>query len=170
MTEGIAYWVWGVAIVMMVGRNFKGRKMSATLKNHISQPTIPAEPNLSESQLQLLSLASVAGFPPVFGADKLSLLIQRDVATIFADRSRAPHKIPPACLVPGTRSPVWLLDDVLRFIASYREPAAPIPHRCQVKSKAPSPGRPTKAEQHEAESLGITIRELHVRRAEEGRK
>ena len=139
-----------------------GRKMH---EKNIAQTQTPPEPNPPESLLELLSAASAAGFPPAFGADKLSQLILRDVQTIFADRSRAPHKVPPACVVPGTQKPVWLLSDVLIWLATYREQASPIPDQRAAKSKTPSPGRPTKAEQYEAELLGITIRELRSRRA-----
>lgn len=138
------------------------------LEKNIAQPQTPPEPNTPESLLELLSAASVAGFPPAFGADKLAQLILRDVATIFADRSRAPHKLPPACHVPGTQKPVWLLTDVLVWLASYREPTASVPPQRVAKPKATNSGRPTKAEQVEAKCLGITVRELRARAETKG--
>lgn len=76
-------------------------------------------------------------FPPSFGFEGLSVLIGKDIATIQADRCRAPHKLPPACTPPGTKSPRWLLTDVLSWLASHREaePVQPIRR----------PGRPKKA-------------------------
>jgi len=68
-------------------------------------------------------------FPPVFGFEGLSILLGKDVATLQADRSRAPHKLPPACLAPATKSPRWLLTDVLHWLASHREDQPPPPPR-----------------------------------------
>lgn len=132
------------------------------LEKNIVQTQTQPELDPSGSLLELLSAASAAGFPPAFGAEKLSQLILRDVATIFADRSRAPHKLPPACHVPGTQKPVWLLCDVLAWLASYREPVASVSPQPVVKPKANNLGRPTKAEQLEAKRLGITVRELRT--------
>ena len=87
-------------------------------------------------------------FPPVLNALDLGRLLNKNPSAIFADRSRAPWRLPPACTPPGTKSPLWLLDDVLAWLREHREqrkPAHPAPD-------APAPtkrrrGRPTKAEQ-----------------------
>lgn len=76
-------------------------------------------------------------FPPSFGFEGLSVLLGKDVATIKADRCRAPHKIPPGCMPPGTKSPRWLLTDVLAWLASHREEEPVQPMR--------RPGRPKKS-------------------------
>lgn len=135
-------------------------------EKNVTQPSTPPEANQPDSLRELLSAASAAGFPPAFGVDKLSQLILRDVATIFADRSRAPHKVPPACVAPGTQKPVWLLNDVLLWLASYRESPASVPPQRVAKPKATNLGRPTKLEQHEAKCLGISVRELRARGTE----
>lgn len=111
-------------------------------------------------------------FPPCFGVRGLSALIGKDVATILADRSRAPHRIPPACSPPGTRSPTWLLQDVLAWLAEHREAPAAAPERASAKAPvAPRrSGRPTKVEQAEARQLGISVRELRERLGEGDQK
>lgn len=110
-----------------------------------------------------------AAFPPAFQADVLSLLIGKSVAAILADRSRAPHKLPPACTPPGTRNPTWLLADVLAWLASHREPAAePPPRPRRAARRLLKTGRPTKVEQADAERLGITVKELRARQVEAG--
>lgn len=83
-------------------------------------------------------------FPPVLTALDLGRLLNKNPSAIFADRSRAPWRLPPACTPPGTKSPLWLLDDVLAWLRQHREPEHTPP------APAPAPrrrGRPTKAEQ-----------------------
>lgn len=102
-----------------------------------------ANTTTDEIRAQLL-LASLSSFPPAFGVDQLADLLDKTPAAILADRSRAPHRVPPACLPYGTQKPVWLLADVVAWLAEHREqpaatPAADVPPRRR--------GRPTKAEQ-----------------------
>jgi len=80
-------------------------------------------------------------FPPSFGFEGLSVLIGKDIATIQADRCRAPYKLPPACTPPGTKSPRWLLSDVLAWLASHREAEVTGPSRPsgRPRKKAPKP-------------------------------
>lgn len=85
-----------------------------------SQPQQQLQDPQHPQQQQLLS-ASLAGFPPAFGADGLAQLLDKSITAILADRSRAPHRLPPACLPPGTQKPVWLLADVIAWLASHRE-------------------------------------------------
>ena len=72
-------------------------------------------------------------FPPIFGYEHLSILLGRTVGTLQADRCRKRGSLPPACTPPGTRQPLWLLSDVLAWLAEHRE--APPRRR---------PGRPEK--------------------------
>lgn len=74
---------------------------------------------------------------PVVDFDGLARLLHRDRATLVADRCRAPHRVPPAYRVPGTRQPLWLVDDVLQWLREHRE----------YEVETPRPGRPRKAEQ-----------------------
>ena len=82
--------------------------------------------------------------PRVLGVSELSELLHKTPLTILADRSRAPHRVPPSCEPPGSRQPLWILEDVLQWLRSYQRPATPPP------APAPTPrhvGRPTKVEQ-----------------------
>lgn len=78
-------------------------------------------------------------FPPVFSYEHLSRLLGRSVLSLQQDRCRKPHTVPPACTPPGTRQPLWLLTDVLAWLAGHRQATTPPPPR--------KPGRPTKAEE-----------------------
>lgn len=101
--------------------------------------------NTTDAREQLL-LASLSSFPPAFGVDQLADLLDKTPAAILADRSRAPHRLPPACLPYGTQKPVWLLADVVAWLAEHREqPAAP-PEADGVPARKRRRGRPTKAE------------------------
>lgn len=98
-------------------------------------------------------------YPPVLGIDDLSALIRKSRAAILADRSRAPHRLPPACVPPGTRQPLWLLDDVLAWLQQYKQqPGTPAP--VIASGKPARRGRPTKAEQVEAARLGVSVKHL----------
>lgn len=89
-----------------------------------------------------------ADFPPVIGVDGLSALLDKSPATIFADRSRAPHKIPPACVAPGSKSPRWVTADVVAWLRQHQEAATPAPEKPAGPRRV---GRPTKAEQKRRE-------------------
>lgn len=87
-------------------------------------------------------------YPPVIGYGELAELLGKTSHSLQADLSRAPWKLPPACHVPGTKSPRWLLSDVINWLAQYREKRD---ENQQVKPQKPTEkrrrGRPTKAEQ-----------------------
>ena len=57
----------------------------------------------------------------------LAELIHRAPATIIVDRCRRPETLPPACVPRGTRRPLWLVSDVLAWLASHREAATERP-------------------------------------------
>jgi hypothetical protein len=84
------------------------------------------------------SYASVLG--PVLNLDGLAQLLHRDRATIKADRCRAPHRVPPAHKPPGTKEPLWLLDEVLQWLRAHPD-CSPTPNTSRRI------GRPKKAEQ-----------------------
>jgi len=90
-------------------------------------------------------------FPPIIGIEGLSTLINKTPSTILADRCRAPHRVPPACTPPGSKQPLWVLEDVISWLRSYRETPAPPP-----APPPPAPrrrGRPTKREQIERAAI-----------------
>lgn len=97
--------------------------------------------------MQHIPLPQEAAFPPVIGVDLLSALLDKAPASVFADRSRAPHKIPPACTPPGAKSPRWILADVIAWLRSHQEVPAPTltPAAAEGAPKR-GPGAPTKAE------------------------
>jgi len=72
--------------------------------------------------------------------DGLARLLHRSRASILSDRTRAPKRVPPAHVPPGTRQPIWLLDEVLDWLRSS-------PSRRQASQTPRRPGRPTKAEE-----------------------
>lgn len=84
-------------------------------------------------------------FLPVFGYDGLSILLGRSVASLQADRCRKPHTLPPACTPPGTKSPRWLLTDVLTWLEIHREPLFDKPTPEPEPKRGP--GRLTKAKE-----------------------
>jgi hypothetical protein len=94
--------------------------------------------------------------PPIFGVDQLSQLINKTPATIFADRCRAPHKIPPAYLPRGCKSPRWILADVLEWLRQHPEPT-PAPRAADAPKRGP--GRPSKAERIAAAAAGLSVAE-----------
>jgi len=92
-------------------------------------------------------------FPPVIGLGELSVLLRKTPASVLADRSRAPHLIPPDCTPPGSKQPLWLLTDVLAWLAQFRRPAVPPP----AVAAAPRRGAPTKRERLLAARSGVTV-------------
>lgn len=82
-------------------------------------------------------------FPPVLNVLQLAELIHKTPQSILADRSRAPHRLPPSCEPPGTKSPLWLLCDVLDWLRQYQQPVVHAPAPVGGHRR----GRPTKVEQ-----------------------
>ncbi len=85
-------------------------------------------------------------FPPVIGVSELSLLLGKTPMAILADRCRAPHRVPPSCEPPGSRQPLWILEDVIAWLRGHQRPVTPVP------SPPPRRGRPTKREQLERQA------------------
>lgn len=110
--------------------------------------------------------------PPVLNAERLAALLDRAPSTVLGDVSRAPHKLPPWCTLPGTQRKVWLTATVLSWLAGFeRAPAAaprkPAHEEQPKKSKAGHPGNKKIAEAKAAgyESYAAWQRAL---RAQEG--
>lgn len=96
----------------------------------------------------MFNFPEVKQFPPVLGVSELSQLLQKTPSSIFADRSRAPHRVPPSCEPPGSRQPLWILEDVLAWLRQFQQPGVRPPE--PVAAPAPRRrGRPTKREQIE---------------------
>lgn len=92
-------------------------------------------------------------FPPVVGVSDLSVLLQKAPTSILADRARAPWRLPPDCTPPGSRQPLWLLQDILDWLGRHRQPETPPPAQPAMPLPPRRRGRPTKAE-HVARRLG----------------
>lgn len=108
----------------------------------------------------------------VIGIDGLSLLLHKNPATIVADRSRAPHRVPPSCEPPGSRTPLWIVEDVMNWLRSYQRPVVLTPEvPAAARSEAiPKPqkkrGRPTKVEQARRAAIAAAEAERGAREAE----
>lgn len=83
---------------------------------------------------------------PVLDVSDLAVLMRRAVPTILSDRSRAPERVPPSCEPPGSKQPLWILDDVLAWLRQHQRPVGA---KAKVGRQVgrPTKGRPTKAEQ-----------------------
>jgi hypothetical protein len=57
--------------------------------------------------------------PPVFGVELHGNLLKKSPSSIFADRCRAPEKLQPSYLKPGSKSPNWILADVIPWLCSH---------------------------------------------------
>ena len=82
--------------------------------------------------------------PTILGIEELARILRKKPTTITVDLCRSPHRLPPPCTPPGQREQVWLAEDVLSWLKSFRrqQPAA------EAAPPAPGrPGRPTKAAQ-----------------------
>ncbi|MCP5268402.1 MAG: hypothetical protein H6943_05085 [Zoogloeaceae bacterium] len=94
---------------------------------------------------------------PVIGIEDLSRLLRKTPASILADRSRAPWRLPPDTTPPGSKQPLWLLQDVLDWLAQFRKAATSPPPREESLVRC---GAPTKAERVRAAALGLSVREM----------
>lgn len=93
-------------------------------------------------------------FPPIIGVGELSLLLRKSPASILADRCRAPHLIPPDATPPGSKQPLWLLEDVFAWLVQFRRPAAPQPAPATSIGRR---GAPTKKERQAAAVAGVSV-------------
>lgn len=101
------------------------------------------------------SITVATNWPPVLTATVLAELIGMSVRTVLANKSRAPHKLPPACSPPGTKQPLWLLTDVLAWVEAAKLDARRKP---EALNRDPAKtGRPTIVEQEAAKAAGMTI-------------
>lgn len=69
--------------------------------------------------------------PKTIGVEELATILQRAVATVKTDVSRRPETLPPRLAIPGTRTPIWLLSDVLDWLERHR--TAPRVHKHKAK-------------------------------------
>lgn len=79
---------------------------------------------------------------PVTDVDGLSRLLCRSRSSILSDRTRAPDRVPPAYVAPGSRTPLWIVSEVLDWLRAHPEH-----RRAAPQASTRRPGRPTKVEQ-----------------------
>ena len=54
--------------------------------------------------------------PKTLTVEDLAAVLHKDVATVAADVSRAPERLPPRLVIPGQKKPLWLEDDVVEWL------------------------------------------------------
>lgn len=94
----------------------------------------------------------------VLGIAELSVLLKKSAPAIIADRSRAPHRVPPSCEPPGSKQPLWILEDVIAWLRSHQRATA-TSSATAAPAVEPRPrrrGRPTKREQLERQQAQAT--------------
>lgn len=107
---------------------------------------------------------------PVLDDNALGLLIKKTPAAIARDRVRAPWRVPPACTPPGTKKPLWILEDVLTWLRQYQErpgedDRSPIPEvsvdaaRAAALQGSKRRGPPSTIEREAARAVGLTVPE-----------
>lgn len=108
---------------------------------------------MTSEKFQQPQVVIQTSYPPVIGIDELAQLLGKSPATIMADRTRAPDRVPPSYTPPGGRAPRWLVSDVIAWLRSGAGAGA-----CDANSPDPDEttpatataprrrGRPTKAE------------------------
>lgn len=102
-------------------------------------PAFTSAPTAAGGELNPANLTLTVGYE---GLSRL--LAGRSARALQADRCRKPGSLPPACVIPGVKSPVWIVADVLAWLAAHREPTVPAP--APAKRHV---GRPTRREQLE---------------------
>lgn len=77
----------------------------------------------------------IQSLPPTLNLHELAGLLHRSPATVLSDRTRAPHRVPPAVDIPGARGLLWITSTVVEWMA---HPPA------NVRVLRRRPGRPLK--------------------------
>ena len=73
-------------------------------------------------------------YPPIIGIEELSQLLKRSEGIIRKDRATdaRKHTLPPARKIHNTKNPLWITEDVIKWL------------REQPNDEAPKIGAPTK--------------------------
>jgi predicted DNA-binding transcriptional regulator AlpA len=56
-------------------------------------------------------------------AEDIAELLHKDTRTVMNDLRRRPNTLPPKLMIPGSRKPIWLEEDVHQWIKNCRKPA-----------------------------------------------
>lgn len=118
----------------------------------------------SPSHQPISAVQVVINFPPVVGYAGLSQLLGRSEKTLQADRCRNPASVPPAATPPGSRTPLWIVAEVIAWLQQHKEKKNGGGGVC-VQRRKPGPGASTKAERLAAKAAGLSVKEW---RAQQG--
>lgn len=102
----------------------------------------------------------VFNFPPVVGYQGLAELMGRSVQTLQSDRCRNPDSVPPASTPPGSRTPLWVVSDVIAWIQQHKARVGVLKPHTRVSGR----GASTKAERLAAREAGLSVREWRATR------
>lgn len=83
---------------------------------------------------------------PVYRVEELAVLLHRTENTIRLDASRAPHRLPPICRLPGHNRLLWRRCDVEAWLAAAVTTATATLAPALLPRRR---GRPTNAEQRQ---------------------
>lgn len=64
-------------------------------------------------------------FPNIVGPEYLANLLQKQVSTIKVDSRRKPETLPPRLQLPGSTKLLWVEEDVLTWLNSFRPAKEP---------------------------------------------
>ena len=93
---------------------------------------------------------------------ELGIVLGLKYGTVRVYLHSNPNRLPPPLRLPG-RPPRWLRDDVLAWLRAHSSAQPETQPSIQVRR-----GRPSTAERLAARELGISVRELRLRRAQVG--
>lgn len=120
-----------------------------------------------------MELQSTSTYPPVIGLDELSKLLRKSRSSILSDRTRAKHRLPPACTPPDSKTLLWITEDAIAWLRQHQEPPATRPQPDSADTALatlakPYRGRPSTAETAAAKAAGLSVREFRLQRRGEG--
>lgn len=124
-----------------------------------------------------MELQPTSTYPPVIGLDELSKLLRKSRSSILSDRTRARHRLPPACTPPDSKTLLWITEDAIAWLRQHQEqvvePPAPSPSDSsppELSISTPRRGAPSKEERLAAMAAGLTVREFRRQRRDVGGK
>lgn len=107
-------------------------------------------------------------FPLIVSYEGLSQLLHRSVGTLQTDACRRPGSLPPACTLPGSRTPLWVVEDVIAWVRAHRD--NPDTSRLSPVKRRAGPGASTKAERLAAQAAGLSVKEWRAIQVKGGEK
>lgn len=59
----------------------------------------------------------------IIGIRELAVILHKSEASISADVTRAPHRLPPRIVIPGSRKVLWRLSTVEQWLKLLEQPS-----------------------------------------------